>query len=260
MDEQTTNAHHPPSNSPHIKKKKKKQHHEEHHEGEGPWIVSYADMMTLLFCFFVIMTSFANFDNTSVAQKSEKFSENFNPEGANDEKLQMEGLGQEISNLPDLKGIAQTVIKDGRLQIIFSSSILFSSGEIELSDEVSNKIDALISLIKSKNRDYRIIVEGHTDNSPTLETSNFSSNWDLSAARAASIVERFVHFGLNPKQIVAVGYGDSRPAVPNFDKNGEPLRENQMLNRRVIIRVLKPINQKKLKEMHDSFFDDNDVL
>ena len=242
-------------------KKHKKAHHEEAHEGEGPWIVSYADMMTLLFCFFVIMTSFASFDPVIVAGKSSELAENFNPSGANAEQKELEGLGIEIGGLPDLKGIAKAQIKDGQLQIIFSSSIIFPPGDIELSDDVQKKIDVMVGLIKSKNKSFRIIVEGHTDDSPVLPTSIYSSNWDLSAARAASIVERFEFYGFNPKQLVTVGYGNTKPIAPNFDKNGDPLKSNQMLNRRVVVKVLKPIKFLKENQLNSSsFFDDNEVL
>ena len=247
----------------HSKKHKKHKggHHEEAHEGEGPWIVSYADLMTLLFCFFVIMTSFANFDPVVVAGKSEELAENFNPGGANADKKELEGLGLEIGGLPDLKGIAKANIKDGQLQIVFSSSIIFPPGDIELSEEVEKKIDVMIGLIKSKNKDYRIIVEGHTDKSPILPTANYTSNWDLSAARAAAIIERFEYYGYNSKNLLAVGYGDTRPVAPNFDKEGEPIKLNQSLNRRVVVKVLKPIGKNKDNKLNISnFFDDNEIL
>ena len=241
-------------------RKKKAHHHEEAHEGEGPWIVSYADMMTLLFCFFVIMTSFASFDPVEVAGKSEKLAEGFNPKGAEAALEDLKGLGLEVGKLPDLEGIAHPEVKDGVLRIVFSTSILFPPGEIELSEELEKKIDVMIGLIKSKNKDYRIIVEGHTDNSPILPTGVYSSNWDLSSQRASALVERFIYYGFNPRNIVAVGYGDSRPVAPNFNKNGDPIRENQNLNRRVVVKILKPINNKKLKNTDETYFNDNEIF
>ena len=91
-------------------------HHEEVHEGEGPWIVSYADMMTLLFCFFVIMCSFGNFDPVVVAKKSGEVADHFAPDKATDEVKAFQTLGMDIGGHPNLKGIARSQLKDGTLE------------------------------------------------------------------------------------------------------------------------------------------------
>ena len=190
--------------TPHKVKKKRKAHasHEEAHEGEGPWIVSYADMMTLLFCFFVIMTSFASFDPVVVAKKSAQVAEHFVPGKMDAEKKAMEGLGTEIGSMPNMKGVAKVEVKDSQLQVVFSSSIMFDQGDVELKKDFIKNVDAMIGLIKSKNPDYRIIIEGHTDNSPIADHAAFRSNWELASARAAAVVERFEFYGLQGKQLV----------------------------------------------------------
>ncbi len=243
------------------KKKKAHSRHEEAHEGEGPWIVSYADMMTLLFCFFVIMTSFANFDPVVVAKKSAQVAEHFVPGKAEAEKKQLEGLAIEIGGSPNLKGLAKAEVKDSALQITFQSSIMFNRGEVELRSDFIKNLDAMIGLIKSKNPDYRIMIEGHTDDSPVSPDAIYRSNWEISSARAASVVERFEYYGFKGKQLVSIGYGDTRPVVENEDSKGVSIQENRALNRRVVIKVLKPLKSSKIKSLGiDTFFEDSELL
>jgi chemotaxis protein MotB len=242
----------------HKPRKHRVEHHEEVHEGEGPWIVSYADMMTLLFCFFVIMTSFANFDPVVVAKKSAGIAEHFAKDG---EASAMQELGSQIGGHPNLKGLASSIVKDGTLEIVFSSSLLFPSGEVEIQKEFIKNVDILVGLIKNKNPDYRIIVEGHTDKSPLSETNDFRSNWDLSSSRAASVVERFIYYDFKPNQLVSVGFADSRPVAPEFDKHGQVIPENRALNRRVVIKVLKPLKSSKMKNLGiDTYFENSEIV
>lgn len=224
-----------------LKEKKHSQEHDEHVE-EGPWIVSYADMMTLLFCFFVILTSFANFDPVTFEKKSEEVSKHFVPSKIEGEKRGIETLGTDIGGHPNLKNEVSTKIKDGALEIVFSSSVMFDPGSTTLKKDFIKNIDAMISLIKSKNPNYRIIVEGHTDNSPVSPNGVYRSNWEISSARSASVVERFQFYGFQGKQLISVGFGDTRPIAPNKDKDGNPIPDNQSLNRRVVIKVLKPLH------------------
>jgi chemotaxis protein MotB len=235
-------------------------HHETVHEGEGPWIVSYADMMTLLFCFFVIMCSFANFDPVVVAKRSAAVADHFAPDQVSEDLKSFQTLGTDIGGHPNLKGVARSTLKDGTLEIVFSSSLMFESGEVDISPQFFKSLDVLIGLIKNKNPSYRIIVEGHTDNSPMSTKNHYRNNWELSSARAASVVSRFIYFGFKPTQLVAVGFGDSRPIVEDHDKSGEAEPENQALNRRVVIKVLKPMKSAKMKNLGiDTYFDDSEI-
>lgn len=232
--------------------------HSEVHEGEGPWIVSYADMMTLLFCFFVIMNSFATFDVVEVAKKSAEVAEHFN-EG-DEIKEGIEKLGYQVAGHPNLKGFATSEVKDGTLEIAFSSSLMFSSIDIQMQKEFLNNLDILINLIKNKNPDYRIIVEGHTD-STMIKGNTYKTLWEVSSAAAATVVDRFIHFNFDPKQLVAVGFGNSRPLVDEKTKDGRVIPENQALNRRIVIKVLKPLKSSKIKNLGiETYFDDQEII
>ena len=160
-----------------------------------------------------------------------------------------------------MKGLARTSLKDGTLEIVFSSSIMFTPGKADIEREFMKNVDIMVALIKNKNPNYRVIVEGHTDDNPLSDENAFSSNWDLASSRAASVVDRFIHYGFKPNQLAAVGFGDSRPVSPNRDKFGVAIKENQALNRRVIIKVLQPLRSTKMRNVGiESYFEDTEII
>jgi chemotaxis protein MotB len=83
---------------------------------------------------------------------------------------------------------------------------------------------------------YFINVEGHTDDIP-IKTARFPSNWELSAARASSVVRYFISLSLNSSRLSASGYADTKPKLPNSDLTGNVLKQNQAANRRVVLRL-----------------------
>ena len=161
---------------PYKKRKHRVAHHEEAHEGEGPWIVSYADMMTLLFCFFVIMTSFANFDPVVVAGRSKIVADHFAKGETKDEFIAVKDLGSEVQGHPNLKGLVTSKVVDGTLEIVFQTSLMFPPGETDIQKDFIKNVDILVGLIKNRNPNYRIIVEGHTDKTPIPATCSFSAD------------------------------------------------------------------------------------
>ena len=89
-----------------------------------------------------------------------------------------------------------------------------------------------------KNEPVSLEVEGHTDDSP-VNSGQFPSNWELSAARASNVVRYLVAQGFPPEKLRAIGMGDSHPKAPNRDATGNPIPSNQDLNRRVVVRMVK---------------------
>src|SRR5262245_8654561 len=115
------------------------------------------------------------------------------------------------------------------LEVEVRTDILFASGEANLSDKAIPALDALAAtLIKYPNP---VRVEGHTDNRP-INTRYYPSNWELSSARAASVVHRFARAGLTPERLSVIGFGEYRPAQPNDTVAGRDA------NRRVVIVIL----------------------
>jgi chemotaxis protein MotB len=115
------------------------------------------------------------------------------------------------------------------LEVEIRTDILFPSGVATLSDKAIPALDALAAtLIKHPNP---LRVEGHTDNRP-INTRYYPSNWELSAARAASVVHRFARGGISPARLSVIGFGEFRPAKSNDTAAG------RIANRRVIIVIL----------------------
>ena len=277
-------------------KKKKKTHsprkHGPSHAGgeegsdEVAWLTSYADMMTVLCCFFILLVSMANFDPVQFGQMMEKIAEHFSPEtmkklvpdvgisktktkeqlaennphllSAKEAENQKPELDKETNSkaspeekkqmstmLADLKEYADvsktTKIKyDNGLEIVFTATSLFESGSPAIDRDMNESLDMIVGIIKSKGTNFPIVIEGHTDGNPFTGNSIYPSNWELSAARAAYVLRKFEKAGIPKKNLVALGYGDSRPQYPEFNGLGKPIPENQRLNRRVVIKVLYP--------------------
>ena len=115
------------------------------------------------------------------------------------------------------------------LEVEVRTDILFASGEANHSDKAIPALDALAAtLLKYPNP---LRVEGHTDNRP-INTRYYPSNWELSAARAASVVHRFARAGISPDRLSVIGFGEYRPAYPNDTVTGRDA------NRRVVIVIL----------------------
>jgi chemotaxis protein MotB len=115
------------------------------------------------------------------------------------------------------------------LEVEIRTDILFPSGVATLSDKAYPALDALAATLNKHPNPLR--VEGHTDNRP-ISTRYYPSNWELSAARAASVVHRFARGGISPSRLSVIGFGEFRPAQPNDTAAGRDA------NRRVIIVIL----------------------
>ena len=251
------------------------------HEGdEVAWLTSYADMMTVLCCFFILLVSMAEFDAKKFGNAVETIATHFVPEkqmtktgkveeekgqskiakaqegtgtqegGSNTDTEKLKAMEQMISLLSaQLKDndIAK-VKKDNGLQVVFTGISMFEGGEAKPTKDVDDAIDLMVQIIKSKGSDFNILIEGHTDDKPIVEGLKFPSNWELSSARAAYVLRKFEKAGFDPKKLVAVGYADTRPAFPNINGLGRPIPENQRLNRRVVIKVIPPSLTKEDRE------------
>lgn len=243
--------------------KKHDDHEEEEHEEGEPWLMSYADMMTLLFCFFVIISSFGNYDPIEVAKKSKEIADYTSHGAVTEEEENVTKLEQDVVTNPELQGIATASVKDGSMEVVFSSTVLFPNGGVELEKRFYQNIDILIGLIKNRNSNYRVIVEGHTDLNDSFRAPSGEkfTSWQLSAARASKVIDRFIYQGFKANQVVAIGYGDSRLTAPSYDKDGIPIEENRALNRRVVIKVLQPMRGTRIKKMKmENYFEDSEIL
>ncbi len=218
-------------------------------ESEEIWLISYADLMTLLFGLFVLMYSFAM---SRTPEDVEKVKEGVARSFGGSYVAPFKKLTNEIqsakSRTPLLQDVAIQPLRNG-LEVTFQSGLLFETGSADLTEQVQNALKIIAEIIGANINDDEIVIEGHTDDVP-INTARFPSNWELSSVRASRVVREFIKYGFDPTRINAVGFADSKPLVPNVDENGVPLPENRARNRRVVIKIVAPgyIDSKKVTE------------
>ena len=254
----------------------------EEHENHERWLVSYADFITLLFAFFVVMYAISSVNEGKYRVLSDTMVEAFSEQLKEAEEVQVPLLGEEsqegefmlrgqqqnqqaelsnestetqqeeafpqstpsdtetadnrlwvvASNLDSSlqgfvdKKLVKINLHGDKIEIQLSSKMLFGSGSARLSDDARKAFRDIAIIVKPLNN--IIHVEGHTDNVP-IKTLAYPSNWELSAARAASVVEYLARQGVAPERLAAIGYGEFRPINDNDSEEG---RRN---NRRVTL-------------------------
>ncbi len=210
---------------------------------ESSWLVSYADMMTLLCGFFILLYSTAKIDPPKYEQIKEQLAKQFNGPYAEPSTKE---LGNYLQDTMKTLGLGElTTVKSDptSVTISFQSTLFFDS----LSAEVRPQGDELITRVmnkilekqKTEGKQYNIVIEGHTDSRPILG-GNFPSNWELSSARASHVVRKFLQNGFAPDHLAAIGYADTRPEVISRNPAGELDEAALSRNRRVVVRVLEP--------------------
>jgi chemotaxis protein MotB len=231
-------------------------HKHEEHENHERWLVSYADFITLLFAFFVVMYSISSVNVGKYRTVSESIKAALHPIvsppsspsafslNANKPALtapntpgsrevvmrRLRNLVQVINGAPQtaLVRIVEKVNRD--IVITIPDQILFNSGEAAVRPEALRFLEGLGTAIVELNRHTR--VEGHTDNVP-IRTAQFPSNWELSAARAVMVVRVLSElYGVPADHLAAVGLADTRPVTANSDA------EQRAKNRRVEVVIL----------------------
>lgn len=234
------------------------------HDDPGRWLLSYADFMTLLFAFFVVMYAMSSVNVQKYKQMASSFgyvfdAKNKSSHAINNQKIIKEDKKnneEKFENTSKIKPDPDMVFEDlnsslktldnqmfdiraydGWYEIEIKSSSLFDSGQADLSQAAIEELKRLA--VKLKDVEGVITVEGYTDILP-IHNKRFGSNWALSAARAAMVAQIIDSEGLTSKQISAVGYASQFPVATNRTAAG---RER---NRRVVIVVAKDANSQRL--------------
>ncbi len=220
-------------------------HHEAAHapaDDESNWLVSYADMMTLLCGFFIMLFSMSKLDEPKYEKMKEAVAKEFGGEYKSEAKELANFMTQVIQEAGLEK---ETIVRTspGGISMIFSSTVFFDTLSADVSVPGKNVLDLLLGRLSERQKvaakNYKIVVEGHTDGRPVLG-GNFPSNWELSGSRAARVVRLFLDKGFAPENLAAIGYADTRPEVPHRTPAGTLDETALSKNRRVVIRVLDP--------------------
>ncbi|MFO7705955.1 MAG: flagellar motor protein MotD [Halopseudomonas sp.] len=246
----------------------RRRRHEEP-ENHERWLVSYADFITLLFAFFVVMYSISSVNDGKYKVLSDTMQGAFNQPQRSLEPIQ---LGEDMprgSSLGDAPGSATNAAADADsladmtaalqaafgeliavgdlelrgnqlwIEIELNSSLLFPSGDalpLDAGFDLVEKIAGILAPYQNP-----IHVEGFTDNVP-IGSRLYPTNWELSAARAASVVRMLGIGGVDPQRMAAVGYGEFRPVADNTTAAG------RRANRRVVLLV-----SRHLDARHEAF-------
>jgi chemotaxis protein MotB len=145
-------------------------------------------------------------------------------------------LSQEIAD----KEVKVEMLAKG-LVITFVAEVLFDSGKADLRTDSLAKLEKVSGVIQTVVPDLNIGIEGHTDNQP-IKFSSWKSNWELSSARALSVVHFLIDKGVAPEKLAAIGYGEFHPVAPNDSKEG------MQKNRRVEIVILPKTTKQAAEE------------
>lgn len=211
------------------------------------WLISYADFITLLFGFFVVMYSISQVNENKYKVLSDTLESTFSTvvdSGIKDtDSNDIEGFNNN-SNLAELTELSErlkeslsSLIDDDAVsvfaneewvEITLNANILFTSGNAELAKDAKKLLTSVADILVPY--DNAIAIAGHTDNLP-ISNTRFQNNWALSSARAVSVVNLMSFQGINPERLSAVGYGEYRPIVSNDTAQG------RIQNRRVVLRV-----------------------
>jgi chemotaxis protein MotB len=230
------------------------------------WLVSYADFITLLFAFFVVMYALSTVNEGKYRVLSDSMTMAFrnievnsstpipilvtppiprvqkpNPavnQAARQAEIEKQQRRDKMRNVArELLDVMAPLIEQGKVRVIETSrgvtieindSILFAPGQAVL-NPVSSKAMLAVAQVLAPT-DFPITIEGHTDNIP-INTAQFPSNWELSAIRATTVLRLFIEAGIGGERLTAIGYADTRPVEPNI------LADGRARNRRVSILI-----------------------
>lgn len=244
--------------------RRRRKHHQEDRVNHDRWLVSYADFITLLFAFFVVMYAISSVNEGKYKVLSSSLVNAFSnitgqpggqvivisesappiapkplvkPEKAPNnpkkaaERDKMKNVAQNI------KDVLAPLIREGKVKLLETSrgvtieindSILFAPGQAKLQPASISAMQAIAQVLATA--DFPITIEGHTDNIP-INTPVFPSNWELSAVRATTVLRLFNDGGVGAERLTAIGYGDTRPNETNTTVEG------RARNRRVSILI-----------------------
>jgi chemotaxis protein MotB len=245
--------------------KRRRRRREEDDPEHERWLVSYADFITLLFAFFVVMYGISSINEGKYRVMSDSIVYAFRadpgtapgaavsqraadtiqipmpirrvqPKVKSDDtqsmkKEHLRNLAKDLNQaLAPLMAQGKVRVSEGAfgLTVDISASALFAPGEARLDLGAVRALGTVGRVLAAA--DFPVVVEGHTDNIP-ISTPQFPSNWELSAARAASVVRLFIDTGMDPRRLTATGYADQRPVADNATGEG------RQSNRRVAITI-----------------------
>lgn len=201
-------------------------------EHEESWLLSYADLITNLLLFFVLLLSAANISKGRMQQIVKSMSGSESP-------ASLESIRKEIDaqimqkQMQDL--VSTNVTADG-LELSLNSGLVFDSGKAQIRPELEQTLASMLQVLSPYSTKYSFAVEGHTDSTPIVSGGLFASNWELSSARAIVVRQRLEDAGISRSSIRVEGYADTKP-LPEEQLTGLSPQERLARHRRVVVRI-----------------------
>lgn len=236
------------------------------------WITTFADLMTLLLVFFVLLFSISSIEKEAFEEAARSLNIALSRDSAPSSLIPLTEPAAETTRVPDpnepiiinrdaeladqmqfqqalvdsinleLEEIIQELEGslresdmgswveigtplDGRLTLKVNAAVMFDPGSVEIRRSMMPLLDSVLEVVLN-NPGFKLEIHGHTDNQP-VDPTFFPSNWELSAFRATAVLRFLIEGGLSPQRVVASGYGDSMPLLPNDSE------ENRAANRRI---------------------------
>lgn len=207
-------------------------------EEDQEWLLTYSDMITLLLAFFAMLiavsqTDIALWEQMKQGMRSDVAGKEKVETPLAEIKIDLDSLLLEERN----QGLVGVVLDKNGIVLSFNSNSLYNSGEAILlpsGERIITKVTQALNVLGYYQ--FRVDVEGHTDNVP-ISTPRFPSNWELSVARASEVVKFFIREGVDADRLKASGYADTKPVLPHVDEFGRDIVENRAANRRIVIRI-----------------------
>jgi chemotaxis protein MotB len=205
--------------------------------GANDWLATYSDMITLLMAFFVIFFSASKVDMQLFEELKNGFvSDKLNTKTGSPLTMLYDQLDSTFDNSVNDNPRVDIEKNYRGINILLGSESLFSSGEANLTSSGRQTIDELCLSLDSIVGKYNLTmdIEGHTDDTP-IRSFRFPSNWELSSARAATVLRQMIENGLPPENSRAIGFADVKPTIKPFDEEGKYVKGSREKNRRVEI-------------------------
>ena len=186
------------------------------------WAITYGDMMSFLMVFFLILSASLSAKSVAVQISMKSLESQFGHQSR---------IIDELFSAYGIQKIAKLEVGKNRIRLSFASPILFAEGSATLKPASLPQLGRLADALKEIPN--YVQIEGYTDNTPLGPNSRFRSNWELSAARAFSVLRAFQGDGIPPYRLSAIGYGQYRPLVANDSP------AHRAANRRIEIDIIR---------------------
>jgi chemotaxis protein MotB len=196
---------------------------------EESWLLSYADLITNLLLFFVVLLTASNMNKTRMQQIVKSLSGAESPHSL--EAIQRE-INQKIAD-QHLQDLVRTSLGAEGLELSLNSGVVFDSGKALLRAEHEQTVTSMLKVLAPYSQKYGFAVEGHTDSIPMIGNM---TNWELSSARAITVRQRLEDVGIGKDRIRVEGYADTKP-LPEAELKGLSADERLARHRRVVVRI-----------------------